>query len=544
MTPTIAAPPVYALLEPIELKLPFWRYYQMFRDQPYSFLLDSARDPEKLGRFSFLGGRPFLVFRAYRQPGSPPAAGARMEVLHYRSPRGDALDAPAVSHFVGDPFTELRACLQRYRVEPPAGAPRPIPFLGGAVGYFGYEAGYFIEDLPDVGIDDLKLPTICFGLHDVVLGHDHAAKESYLSVIGRAGSAAAAQQRALDLRDDWLRQLRTLEDSLASASGWDQPVPARRASEGVNQPVPARRASEGVNQPIPARSASEGISVRAHSDEAAYCRLVERCKEHIFAGDIFEVCLTHRLEADYTGDAWDLYQELRRINPAPFACYLNLPEAQVVSSSPERFLRLDSQRIGESRPIKGTRPRGKTPEEDEALYRELLRSVKDRAENVMIVDLVRNDFGRVCKFGSVHVPELMIVERYATVFQMVSTIRGELEDGRDGLDLIRACFPGGSMTGAPKIEAMKIIDRLEPVKRGIYSGSIGYLDFAGPLDLNIVIRTLVVKDGRCYFNVGGAIVADSDPADEYHETQTKAAALIRALNNLSALSAGRPGPTR
>jgi aminodeoxychorismate synthase component I len=262
---------------------------------------------------------------------------------------------------------------------------------------------------------------------------------------------------------------------------------------------------------------------------------VAEVKEHILAGDAFEVCLTHRLESPLVGgSAWDLYCELRRVNPAPFACYLNFPEAQVVSASPERFLSLDADRIAESRPIKGTRRRGETPHEDESLRLQLAQSPKDRAENAMIVDLVRNDFGRVCKFHSVHVPELMVVEPYATVFQLVSTVRGELDEPWHGMDLVQACFPGGSMTGAPKIEAMKIIERLEPVKRGIYSGAIGYFDFSGTLDLNIVIRSFVVRDARCYYNVGGAIVADSDPRAEYIETMDKARALQTALRNLKA----------
>jgi anthranilate/para-aminobenzoate synthase component I len=213
---------------------------------------------------------------------------------------------------------------------------------------------------------------------------------------------------------------------------------------------------------------------------------------------------------------------------------LNFPDFQVVSASPERFLSLGPDRVAESRPIKGTRRRGATADEDERLRQQLLLSSKDRAENVMIVDLVRNDFGRVCQFGTVCVPELMTIEAYATLFQMVSTIRGTLSEGLDAMNLVRAAFPGGSMTGAPKIEAMKIIEQLEPVKRGIYSGAIGYFDFAGQLDLSIVIRSLVVKEGRCYYNVGGAIVADSDPLAEYSETLDKARALQWALGNLKA----------
>ena len=232
---------------------------------------------------------------------------------------------------------------------------------------------------------------------------------------------------------------------------------------------------------------------------------------------------------------------MRRVNPAPFAAYLKFPEAQVISSSPERFLRLGPDRMAESRPIKGTRPRGATQADDEAIHGELVASPKDRAENMMIVDLVRSDLGRVCKFGTVDVPELTVVEPYATVFQLVSTVRGELDDNRDALDLVRAAFPGGSMTGAPKIEAMKIIDELEPVKRGVYAGAIGYIDFAGTMDLAIAIRLFVAAGGRCYFSVGGAVVADSIPRSEYHETLDKAWALVAARTKPGCLPM-RPRP--
>jgi aminodeoxychorismate synthase component I len=270
-----------------------------------------------------------------------------------------------------------------------------------------------------------------------------------------------------------------------------------------------------------------------HFDESSYCKAIETAKAHILDGDLFEICLTHRMDAAFHGDPWVLYQELRRINPSPFASFLKLPETSIVSSSPERFVRLDQDGQVESRPIKGTRPRGVSRNEDQDIRDELANSTKDRAENMMIVDLVRNDLGRVCEFGSVKVTDLLSVEDYSTVFQLVSTVQGKLRADCDAMDLVKAVSPGGSMTGAPKIEAMKIIDRLEPVKRGVYSGGIGYIDFSGTLDLSMVIRTLVVRDERVYINVGGAIVADSDPADEYQETMDKAKALIDALENLN-----------
>jgi aminodeoxychorismate synthase component I len=503
----------FHLLEELDLRLPFWRYYELHYPRPYSFLLDSAADPERLGRCSFLGGDPFLVYKAKRQRGQPPGAGATIEVAERRGPDGRPLARPRVTRRVADPFADLRQVLGAYRLEYRDYRDHPVPFLSGAVGYFGYEAGYFIEELPDRGADDLDLPDVYWLLTDCLLAHCHATGKSYLSVVGRGLTGPIARQRAHAQGQYWLRRLRAFEAE----------PPPRRRIEGRSQAGPG--------------GAAAAVPVYAHFDEAGYARLVEIAREHIYSGDVFEVCTTHRLETPFDGDPWELYQELRQVNPAPFAGFLNFPEAQVLCSSPERFVRLGPDRIAESRPIKGTRPRGSTPEEDEGLRRELQESVKDRAENVMIVDLVRNDFGRVCRFHTVDVPELLRVEGYATVWQLVSTIRGHLNDGLDGLDLVKACFPGGSMTGAPKIEAMKIIDGLEPVKRGIYSGALGYLDFAGPLDLNIVIRTFVLKKGHCYYNVGGAVVADSDPREEYRETLVKARALITALQR----GWGRPG---
>ncbi len=467
---TPVSPASFHLMEEVALNLPFWKYHGMYQSSTYSFLLDSAKDPQKLGRFSFLGGDPFLVYRANRAPGARFRLDANIEVVRLAGDDGCRFTKPTVTRHRANPFQDLGRIMQAYAVDYDQYVVHPVPLIAGAVGYLSYEAGHFIEELPDSGTDDLALPDVHFMFVDAMLAHCHWTGKSYLSILGRGGSDEVAHRRAETLRKEMLSRIEAFEA--------DPPA-------------------ERFLAPL-ARVARTRIDVKAHFDETRYCRAVEKVKEHIFAGDIFEACLTHRLESPLEGGTpWDLYQELRRINPAPFACYLNFPEAKVVSASPERFLSLDGKRVAESRPIKGTRPRGTTREDDERLRQHLFESAKDRAENVMIVDLVRNDFGRVCKFHTVHVPELMIIEPYATVFQMVSTIRGELEVGVSGLDLIQACFPGGSMTGAPKIEAMKIIDRLEPVKRGIYSGSIGYLDFAGPLDLNIVIRSFVVKDGRC-----------------------------------------------
>jgi para-aminobenzoate synthetase component I len=255
---------------------------------------------------------------------------------------------------------------------------------------------------------------------------------------------------------------------------------------------------------------------------------VGRVREYIAAGDVFQVNPSHRFEADLKIPPYELYKRLRTVNPAPFASYLNFPGVAIVSASPERFLRVQGDLV-ETRPIKGTRPRDKNSAEDERLAYELVHSAKDRAENVMIVDLERNDLGRVCRYGTVKVTELAILETFPTVFHLTSTVTGKLRRGKSNIDLLKATFPGGSITGAPKVRAMEIIDELEPTKRSVYTGSIGYLGFNEDMDINIVIRTFLIKEGKAYFQVGGGIIYDSDPEAEYMETLDKARALIRAL---------------
>lgn len=490
----------------LSLDHPVWSYAPLFQTDGYGWLLDSGMDPQRLGRHSFLGGGPAALLVAHRLAGAGPEGSPfRLELTTWRRPDGSRPAETGPDAWIGDPFEALRGLQADYggpAEAVPADAP---PFSGGLVGYFGYETGYAIETLPDTGADDLGLPTVAVMVADDVLCHDHLTGETTLLVTGRGPDTGAARQDAQDRSDLW-------QNKLSEYSPIDQP------------PVP--------DQVPPAVA-------RAHFDRAGYMGAVQACREHILNGDVFEVCLTHRLETDLPGDPWDLYADLRRINPAPFAAWLCFPEHQILSASPERFLRLDSDRVAESRPIKGTRPRGDTPARDAALRRDLAESEKDRAENLMIVDLVRNDLGRVAEIGSVEVTELLAVEPYATVFQLVSTVIGRLKPECDALDLVRAGFPGGSMTGAPKIEAMKIIDSLEPVKRGVYSGAIGYLDRAGGLDLSIVIRTLVCRDGRCTLGVGGAVTADSDPAAEYQETLDKARALLEAVGLAAAREGGR-----
>jgi para-aminobenzoate synthetase component 1 len=270
------------------------------------------------------------------------------------------------------------------------------------------------------------------------------------------------------------------------------------------------------------------ILLKSNFTPEEYIKAVNRVRGYIAAGDVFQVNLSQRFEADLKIPPYELYKRLRAVNPAPFASYLNFPGVVIVSTSPERFLKVQGDLV-ETRPIKGTRPRGRDPVEDERLAHELTHSIKDRAENMMIVDLERNDLGRVCHYGTVKVTELATLETFPTVFHLTSTVVGRLRRGKSNIDLLKATFPGGSITGAPKVRAMEIIDEMEPTKRSVYTGSIGYLGFNEDMDINIVIRTFLIKEGKAYFQVGGGIIYDSDPEAEYMETLDKARALIRAL---------------
>ncbi|HEX4352365.1 MAG TPA: aminodeoxychorismate synthase component I [Polyangiales bacterium] len=457
---------VVCLGETLALAHTFHRYVELHRDEPFACLLDSASEMAGLGRYSFLGASPRAVLRVKR-----------------------AADGGGT-----DGFVELERRLTALAMPSDVRAQIDLPFVGGYVGYVGYDAGRYLERLPDRTRDDLALPDLYLIQIDQLLAHDHATATTQMFTTGRGASRQEAERDAEARHTDYRSRVLSFQPERADA---DEP----RAFE-----------------------LDEAMSARD------YEALVEAAREHIAAGDIFQVCTSHRMSAAISGDGWSLYRQLRARNPAPFASYLQFPELRVLSSSPERFLRLDRTGRAESRPIKGTRPRGATPREDDALRAELSSSEKDRAENLMIVDLVRNDFGRVCALDSIRVPALMQIEAHPTVFQMVSTVSGRLASDRSALALFRACFPPGSMTGAPKIEAMKIIESLERDKRGIYAGAIGYFDVGGGFDFSVVIRTFVVANGRAYFNVGGAVLADSDPAAEYRETMDKARALLDALS--------------
>lgn len=457
----------------------------LLRGQGLAWLLDSAVRNQRLGRFSFVGADPYLVVRAW---GSEARLDCRRDV------RADL--APGRTDCVADPLDLVRSLL------PPAPTVegQGVPFLGGAVGYFGYELASRIEAVSLCAPDDLGLPDLALLFVDRLVAIDHLSNRAFAVGLGFAQDDARADRNA-----------RTASREMACL--------ARAA------PVEAEPLGAGSSSQVAAP-----LGLEAFFEEDSYAAAVDEALREIEAGNVYQANLTHRMDLDIRGaDSLALYRELRALNPAPFAAYLELPDATILSSSPERFLKLDDDRGVESRPIKGTRPRGATREADARLEEALRTSDKDRAENLMIVDLVRNDLGRVCEVGSVAVPELMTIEAYATVFQMVSTVTGCLRSDRDSVDLLRASFPPGSMTGAPKLAAMELIDRLEPVRRGVYSGGLGYLDVRGGLDLAVVIRTLILENERAHLHVGGGIVADSDPVAEYRETLDKAQALLAAL---------------
>ncbi len=481
------------------------RLFERLREQSTPWLLDSETSEGANARFSFVGADPYLVMRAWGRhcrfetrravvPGSE---------VGTREVEGDALDLAidAIPH-LGD-VDRVAAMFDRVP-----------PLLAGAVGYFGYELGQSCEPVHLSARDDFSLPDLLLLYNDRIAVIDHQLARVFAIGLGFAGCESDANARAEQASIE-------LERTFVTRAPCDAGT-TRKLS------TPAAR---WVLDRDPPPDAEESLG------SEHYAEAVEAVRSEIAAGNVYQANLTQRIDLnapDCDGGnqseiGWSLHRALREINPAPFAAYFSLPEVEIVSSSPERFLRLDPDRRVESRPIKGTRRRGASPEEDALLAKELEASPKDRAENLMIVDLVRNDLGRVCETGSVEVPDLMAIEPYATVHQMVSTVRGKLRADRDRADLLRATFPPGSMTGAPKIAAMEIIDRIEPVRRGIYSGAIGYLDARGGLDLSVVIRTLLVREGRVHMHGGGAVVSDSEPEAEYREALDKVRALLAAL---------------
>lgn len=381
--------------------------------------------------------------------------------------------------YQGNVFDFVNEELKRFSIP----SDHHIPFLLGGVGYFSYDLLHLLEEIPSKTTEDIRFPESHIAFYDTSIAFDHLEGKGYV--------VSVTENKV----DEVIELLKTVGTAHPTLTGHRPPATGH---------------------------------YKSNFSKEDYIKAIRKAKEYIAAGDIYQVNLSQRFSTEVDISPYDLYLRLREASPAPFSAYLDFGKAAVLSSSPERFIKVDGGHI-ETRPIKGTRPRGRTAEEDERLKKELEASGKDRAEHIMILDLERNDLGRVCRYGSVNVKEEMVIESFAQVHHMVSTVAGELKEGVGLMDIIKATFPGGSITGAPKVRAMEIIEELEPTKRGIYTGSIGYMGFNGKMDLNIAIRTMVLKDGKAHFSVGGGIVADSDPEAEYQETLDKAKGMMEAL---------------
>jgi len=447
--------------------------FRLFRNESHAVFFDSALQSGQLGQYSILLFDPFLVFSS---------KGNCTKIIE---------DNRLVKH-EGDPLGHLKSLLAKYAVKP---TPEAFPCENGcAAGFISYDFGSVLEKLPDTAVEEMDIPHLVFGFYDTAVIVDHRQGRTYVCASSHELRGEKERETCEHRKIDRICRVISLGEAVLDDVLYEEPP-------------------------------REFI---ADFSKSKYCDMVEKAREYIHNGDIFQVNLSRRIRTKISGDAYNVYRKLRAANPAPFACYLHFGDLRVMSSSPERFFRLKDGWI-ETRPIKGTRPRGKSAQEDERLQEELLASEKDLAELTMIVDLERNDLGRICRMGSVEVTELVKIETYATVFHLVSTIRGELADGMDVTDCIRATFPGGSITGAPKIRAMEIIDELEPVKRNIYTGAIGYMGFDGASDFNIAIRTIIADKENAYYQVGGGIVWDSVPESEYMETLDKGSAIQNIL---------------
>ncbi len=456
-----------------DLLTPVAAFLALAEREPYSFLLESVEGGERIGRYTFLGIRPYMV-----------VSGRGEEVVIRRGKKVEKQNASLLE--------VLRAALREHK---PANVPGLPPFTAGAVGYFAYDAVRHFERLPSLAKDDLQLPDGVFMFYDRLLAFDHLRHQLHI-----LAAADVRHEKPRAAYDRAVADVDALEKKLVSG------LRIRRLSP---EHKPAK------------------IKLHARTKPNDFLQSVKTAKEYIGAGDIFQVVLSQRLDFPLPAAPFDIYRSLRTVNPSPYMYFLHMDDLQVIGSSPEMLVKV-SNRTLEYRPIAGTYKRGATPEEDARLEEHLRTNEKERAEHVMLVDLGRNDLGRVSEYGSVRVKDLMYVERYSHVMHLVSALEGKLRKDLDALDAFAACFPAGTLSGAPKVRAMEIIEELEPTRRGVYGGSVLYADFAGNLDSCIAIRTMVVKNKRAYVQAGAGIVADSDPQSEFQECRNKAQAVVRA----------------
>jgi anthranilate synthase component 1 len=467
-----------------DLETPVSAFLKVARGE-YAFLLESVQGGEKWGRYTFLGSEPAMVLRG---------RGGRLDLTR----PGRSVEVRSVK----SPLEGLRDEMRRFRAYQSPELPR---FFGGAVGFLAYDIARYFERLPAHAQDELDTPDLYLMLTDTVLIFDNVRQT--LRIVANVALEEHPTTRAA-YRDAAAK----IEELIARL---DLPARAPRLESAAN-----------LN--------GDAVKLVSNQTREGYMAMVEAAKEYIAAGDVIQVVPSQRFEAPLGSHPFNLYRSLRTINPSPYMFYLQMDDHTLVGASPEVMVRVEGREIT-LRPIAGTRRRGATEAEDRALERELLADPKERAEHVMLVDLGRNDVGRVAETGSVEVTELMTVERYSHVMHIVSNVRGRLREGCDAYDAFRATFPQGTVSGAPKIRAMEVIDELEPVRRGVYAGAVGYFSYTGNTDTAIALRTILVKGGRVYIQAGGGVVADSDPAAEYEESVNKARAMVRALSAARAL---------
>jgi anthranilate synthase component 1 len=456
-----------------DLLTPVSAFLAVAGNEPDAFLLESIERGEQIGRYTFLGARPYLTVQARGE-----------DVLLQRG--------KAREQRKGSVLPILKELLRQHRPATFAGLPR---FTAGAVGYFAYDTVRQLERIGEHAKDDLSLPDCVLMFFDRVLAFDHLRHQ--IHIIASADVSRESPRKAYDRA---LADIAMLERKLARGLRWEKSGKARTSK----------------------------LKVHAGTSRTRFMKSVERAKEYIAAGDIFQVVLSQRLDFTPEVAPFDIYRALRTVNPSPYMYFLRRGDTHVLGSSPEMLVRVTGSKL-EYRPIAGTHPRGRDEAEDLRLEKEMLADEKERAEHVMLVDLGRNDLGRVSEYGSVKVRDLMYVERYSHVMHIVSALEGKLREGLDALDAFAACFPAGTLSGAPKVRAMQIIEELEPVRRGIYGGSVLNADFAGNLDSCIAIRTMLMQGKRAYLQAGAGIVADSDPAKEFQEAMNKAQAVLRAV---------------
>jgi anthranilate synthase component 1 len=459
-----------------DLLTPVSAFLTVARNEPHAFLLESVERGEQIGRYTFLGARPYMQVEASGENISL-TMGRRREQRK------------------GNVFQVVKELLRQHR---PATMPGLPPFTAGAVGYFAYDVVRQLENIGDRAARDVSVPDCCLMFFDRLLAFDHLRHQ--IHIVAAADLTRESPRKAYERA---VADIAAVEKKLAAG-----------LPRGIMRP--ARRSRQGK------------LKVHAGTSRERFLRSVGRVKEYIAAGDVFQVVLSQRLDFTPGVAPFDLYRALRTVNPSPYLYFLRMGDTHVLGSSPEMLVRAKDHKL-EYRPIAGTHPRGRDEAEDKQLEEQMLHDEKERAEHVMLVDLGRNDLGRVSEYGSVKVRDLMYVERYSHVMHLVSALEGKLREGLDALDAFAACFPAGTLSGAPKVRAMQIIEELEPVRRGVYGGSVLYADFAGNLDSCIAIRTMLIKGRKAYLQAGAGIVADSDPASEFQECMNKAQALLRAV---------------